>query len=183
MPDNSISIISISISVLALVIALFDFFVSRRALKISEIKQNERKPNLIPYLINGFCLTTNSERLFAFYFSVTNRSSNKNSITRLDLKIVYNDENHNRLNLILQHDNKFKQSIDLPGHAPFSIPVEISAYQTISGWCLFEVNEMIFDNKTIEGYVIMIRDSHDIECTLNPILIPERLINEKKMAQ
>lgn len=172
--ENTIAIISLSIALLAFIISICDFLIARRALKISEIKAIERKPNLIPYLIDGFSLPINNDKLFAFYFSVTNRSSKDNSITRLDLKITYYNDSQNTLNLIFPHDNNIEQGIVLPSHVPFTIPIQIGAHQTISGWGLFKVTDKILENKTIENYEILIRDTYDVEVKLNPILIQER---------
>jgi len=174
-----VSIISLSIALLALIFSIGDYFLARKALRISEMEANERNPNLIPYLIDGFALAFKNYKIFAFYFSVSNRSSNNNSITQLDLKILYNHDDHNVWNLRFRHDKAFEQGLDLPGHTPFSIPIEIDAYQTITGWSLFKVTEKILENKTIDNYEILIRDSHDVEVKLNQILIQERLMDEK----
>ncbi|CAG0943832.1 hypothetical protein BROC_02420 [Candidatus Brocadiaceae bacterium] len=177
--ENTISIISLCIALLALGVSIGDFFLARRALKISEMEAEERNPNLIPYLIDGFVLAFKSYKIFAFYFSVSNRSSNSNAISQLDLKILYNQDDHNMGNLLFRHDKTFEQGLNLPSHASFSIPVEIGAHQTVTGWGLFKVTEKILENKTIDNYKILIRDSHDVGVQLNPILIQERLMDEK----
>jgi len=81
--------------------------------------------------------------------------------------------------LLFRHDKTFEQGLNLPSHAPFSIPVEIGAHQTVTGWGLFKYSEKILENKTIDNYKILIRDSHDVEVQLNPILIQERVMDEK----
>lgn len=103
-PDNTISIISLCIALLALVVSIADFFLARRSIKHSEREADEKNPNLIPYLIDGFAFAFKSHKVFAFYFSVSNRSSNNNAISQLDLKILYSQDNHNMGNLIFRHD-------------------------------------------------------------------------------
>ncbi len=180
--ENTISIISLCIALLALVISIGDFFLARRALKISEMEADERNPNLIPYLIDGFALIFENYKIFAFYFSVKNRSSNSNAISQLDLKILYNQDDHSMGNLLFRHDNAFEQGLNLPSHAPYSLPVELGAYQTVIGWGLFKVTEKVLENKTVDNYTILIRDSHDVDVQLNPILIQERVMDEKQVA-
>lgn len=177
-----ISIISICIAFLAFLVSIGDFFLARRALKLNEMEADNKKPNLIPYLIEGFYFSIKSYRIYAFYFSVINRSSNSNSISNLELKIQYHQNDHNIGNLLFRHDKTFEQGLNLPSHTPFSIPVEIGAHQTVSGWGLFKITENILENKNIDNYRILIRDSHDIEVQLNPILLQERILDEKEVA-
>lgn len=84
MSENTISIISLCVALFALLISLGDFFLARKALNMSKIEANERNPNLIPYLIDGLALAFKSHTIFAFYFSVSNRSSNSNAISQLE---------------------------------------------------------------------------------------------------
>jgi len=179
MSENTISIISLCVALFALLISLGDFFLARKALNMSKIEANERNPNLIPYLIDGLALAFKSHTIFAFYFSVSNRSSNSNAISQLDLQILYNQDDHNMGNLLFRHDKAFEEGLNLPSHSPFSIPVEIGAHQTLIGWGLFKVTKNILENKTIDNYKILIRDSHNIEVQLNPILIQEKVMDEK----
>lgn len=177
--ENTISIISLCIALFALLISIGDFFLARRALKFTEMEADERNPNLIPYLIEGFALNFKNHKIFAFYFSVSNRSNNSNAISELDLQILYTQDDHNMGNLLFRNEKAFEQGLNLPNHPPFSIPTEIGAHQTITGWGLFKVTKGILKEKNIEEYKILIRDSHAIEVQLNPILIQERDADEE----
>jgi len=178
-PENPLSIITLIISILALLISIGDFFIARRALKLNEIEGNEKKPNIVPYLIDSIAVNFKDYKLFAFYFSLSNRSTNSNSISEIELKIIYSQNEHNIGNLIFRHDGILNRELSLPGHQPFSTPTEIGANQTITGWGLFRVPHNLLKEKRVENYEIKTRDTHAIETVIVPILIKEKDFDEK----
>jgi hypothetical protein len=177
-----ISIISLGFAFLAIVISIGGFLLNRRSVKLTENAADDKKPNLVPYLIDGFSINYKGYKIYAFYISISNRSDNGNTIAGLDLQILYNQDNHNTGNLLFCHDNTLSQGSNFPGHPPFSIPAEIGAHKTITGWGLYKITKRILEKKIIESYQIRIIDSHAIEVQLNPILIQEREVDEIQMA-
>lgn len=178
---NTISIISLFVAIIALGISLGNLLINRRAQKLRENEVSMRKPNLVPYLIDGFVLNSNRKniKIYAFSMSVSNRSDKDNSISALELQIVYVQDNHNIGNLLFHHDEALDIALELPGNPPFSIPKEVGAHQTIAGWALFEVDKTLLSGKYIDGYKVRIFDSHGLEVHLDSIILQERKINEE----
>lgn len=173
-----VSTVSLVVAIIALLISAWDFLIARRALKLSETEASLRKPNLVPYLIEGsvFNSKKRGSRLYAFSASVSNRSDNDNAISALELQIDYVQENHSIGNLLFRHDEALGIVLRLPGDPPFSIPKEVGAHQTIAGWALFEVAKPLLSGKYIEGYRIRIFDSHGLEAHLDSTILQEREI-------
>jgi hypothetical protein len=182
MPANTCTFttyLPIIISIIAIGLSIADFVIAKRALRISQIDFEERKPNLVPYLINGFSLIFPDYKIYAFYISVSNRSNNDNGIAEINLKIEFAQEINNLGNLLFQHDDSLVEKIILPSNHPFSMPVEIGAHKTVSGWVLCKASKSILQSKTIENYRIQIIDSHAMLSQVNQIIIQERVANEK----
>jgi hypothetical protein len=156
--EITISIISLGFAFIAIVISIGGFLLNRRSLKLAEIAVDDKKPNLVPYLIDGFSINCKAYKIYAFYFSISNRSDNGNAISELDLQILYIQDDHNVGNLLFRHDNTLSQGLNLPGHNPFSIPAEIGAHKSITGWGLYKISQRIFAKKIIESYQIRIID-------------------------
>jgi hypothetical protein len=54
------------------------------------------------------------------------------------------------------------------------IPTDLSAHQTVLGWCILRVASSIFENiRKLDRHIIAATDSHGIEATVEPILLKE----------
>lgn len=178
--NNVVTIISLAIGGLAFIISILDLIIAKRALALSENDANGRKPLLIPYLIDSFAFNYEKQKLYAFNFSICNRSDNDNSIMQVDLIIEYGQSQSCNGNFIIPHVNT--NLIKLPGNPPFSIPLNIGAHQTISGWGIFKIEDNLIEQKRIDEYKIRIKDSFGKDVWINPIVIQEKNNNEEQIA-
>jgi hypothetical protein len=77
-----IGIASASAAWLALLLSVFNFRTSRKALQLSEKQEERRKPLLVPYLQQGYIWPgpRPNIRVYAFLLSISNRSDNNNAV-------------------------------------------------------------------------------------------------------
>jgi hypothetical protein len=53
-------------------------------------------------------------------------------------------------------------------------PSRVAAHDTISGWCDFIVKPDIIGGHTIDGYQIVLTDSHQGEAAVEPLVVSEK---------
>jgi hypothetical protein len=159
---------------LALILSLVNVRRSRRALRLSERQEERRKPSLVVYLQEGFT-SANAQpgiRVYALLLSVSNRSDNNNAVAEAILHLTYSKQRDNELTV------KFLAKTEIP--IPFqraltrlSLPTRIDAHQTISGWYFFCVDNAILQGAKVERTIVVLRDSHGNEVTIEPMLLRE----------
>lgn len=53
-------------------------------------------------------------------------------------------------------------------------PVRVAAHDTVSGWCDFVVKSGILSGRPIDGYQIVLTDSHQAEKSVDALVISEK---------
>ncbi len=171
------SVIAAIVSAVAAWIATWFSFRSagttRKMYGIAKAQQEGRQPHIVPYLVDGYVRRITNGRVYAFSLSVSNKSDNDNSLSRLELVISYRKGINPPSNIALLHD------ADLTMHLPdstvkaFSIPALLPAHQTAAGSALFELPDTILKGASIERYLITLTDTHDLISSVEPIIIQE----------
>jgi hypothetical protein len=178
-----IALVSLLISFASAVFSLWSTMIAKRSLRLSEEQAKARLPNLVPYLLDGLVRTVNEskKRIYAFSLSLSNRSDSDNSLSALELRIIYNHENGVSSNILMPHDFKLAQDFGLEGSDPFIIPTNINAHGTIAGWAFFKIDNSILRDVIIDKYEIRFLDAHGKESSVEPIILREIIDEEKRM--
>jgi len=157
------TLISASSAVAALLSALYAIRSSRvaqRALEIAEHDHQAKKESLKLYLIDGFNYKNSDNKyIFAFNATVTNLSSENNSIERLELVISFIRKDNTLGHIILQHNDSLYSSLKGIDVTPFKLPHEVGSKAAISHWCLFLFSKEFLSNNRIDKYTIRVTDT------------------------
>src|ERR1700730_1796073 len=86
---------------MALLLSVLNFFMSRKALRISEQQEARRKPSVVAYLQDGYIAVgiKAGSRIYAILISLSNRSDSNNAIAQAVLLLTYVKSNGTQLTL------------------------------------------------------------------------------------
>jgi hypothetical protein len=161
-------------AVAAFVVAVGSFRVSSRALRLSEQQEQRKQPRLFPRLLDShFESMAEGGRVYSFWLSVGNPTDSDNAIAQIEMHLRY---------LI---DGDVSMTVKLPpsslgirdptnDHPRLITPARIAAHDTASGWCNFVVKPGILSGRTIDGYQIVLTDSHQAETSVDALVVSEK---------
>lgn len=165
---NTADLISIGALLTALISLLFSvksFSLSKKAFQQSEIDHKDKYRDVLSYLIDGFRWDSESSQLASFAISYTNNAALSNSFKEIFLQIDYHDQN-GRFNKAKLMPELKRLPIDLKnGYEEISLPINLGAKETKSGWITFKLPTLDKKNINIETYrviAVTIEDKHVI---------------------
>lgn len=166
---------------LALVVSVLSLVIAIRAQRLAERQEARRTPVLKPYLVDGYVRTgADGNRVYAFLLSISNPSDIDNSVANIDLHVAYrraDDDMSMVLKVRASQDSA--SSITKPLESTLLPPQRVDAHQTLTGWAFFGVSREILTDTIIDGYRIVLTDTHGIEAAVEPIVVRE-YVNESK---
>lgn len=179
--------IAIASLLISFALALFVFWsnmIAKRSLRLSEEQAKVRLPQLVPYLMDGRIrrLDERKTKLYAFSLSLSNRSNSDNSLSALELQIIFTRTGNVSSNIFFPHTPTLAQDFGLEGTKSIIIPTHIKAHGTIAGWAFFEIDDSILRDVNIDRYEIRFVDAHGKESNIEPIILRE-IMDEKPLAQ
>lgn len=160
---------------LALILSILSLFVSWRAQRLTERQEERRRPVLVPYLLDGY-VRLNKEpaaRVYAFLLSVSNPADSDNAVAGMDLHLLYTTQASIQMTVKVRADATLGSSFCDGSAPPLTVPARIDAHQTISGWAYFRIQEAILNGAVIDGYSVVLIDSHGGRATVEPIMVRE----------
>lgn len=157
--------------------------IAKRNLQLSEEQAQARKPRLVPYLIDGFvrAAVEGGGRIYAFSVLLSNRADTDNALAAIELTVTYSRRDGTHGSLLLRHNGELLEDFGLDSASPFNLPGRLSAHDTIAGWAMFKLDDSLSGEVDVEGYEIRFLDSHDIECSLEPVILRE-IVDEPAVA-
>lgn len=169
--DNAI-IITISISFIALVVAIFRIKILREKHRIDKEEFANKKSNFSVFLEDCYRVSYSTSKIMNILFSImiTNRSSSKNTIIP-KLEIDYIENNKTRT-VKLSHNNGL---FDKKHHGKidkFTNNIQLDAKDIKSGWIIFQMPENLQD-KRIERYRVIIQDGENNISNAESLLIKD----------
>jgi hypothetical protein len=162
-------------AVAALIVALISLKVSSRALRLSEKQEQRKQPRLVPSLLEShFANLTEGGRVYSFSLSVVNPTDSDNAIAQIEMHLRYLIDGDVSMTVKLP-----LSSVDIcypaaTDHPRLMTPSRIAAHDTAFGWCDFVVKPGILSGRTIEGYQIVLTDSHQAETSIEPLVVSEK---------
>jgi hypothetical protein len=164
---------------IALCVGIFSSWTAKRALALAREQDSRRRPKLVPYLANAYFVRTDNSRIFTYSISVTNPSDIDNSLARIELEVSY--ETNDGLRATIRLPQQPELVSHLRGHRGrvIAAPEGVNAHQAIAGWLLFELKDDLLGGAKIDGYAIILEDSHQIATRLEPGISRELRHEEK----
>jgi hypothetical protein len=167
-------IVVAGMAVAAFIVAVMSFRVSSRALRLSEKQEQRRQPRLIPRLLaSQFENRPEGGRVYSFSLSVGNPTDSDNAIAQIEMHLRYLIDGSTPITV------KLPPSVGSCDRAndtsPRLItPCRVAAHDTVSGWCNFVVTPDILGGRAIEGYQIVLTDSHQADASVDALVVSEK---------
>jgi hypothetical protein len=161
-------------AVAALLVALTSFRVSLHALRLSEKQERRKEPRLVPRLLDSHVENlAGGDRVYSFSLSVGNPTDSGNAIAQVEMHLRYLIDDSASITV------KLPPLVGASGpantiHPRLITPSRIAAHDTVSGWCDFVVKSGILSGHTIDGYRIVLTDSHQAETSVEAFVVSER---------
>lgn len=167
---NWTDIVVAVMAVAAFIVSVGSFRVSSRALRLSEQQEQRKQPRLVPRLLDShFERLSDGGRAYSFSLSVGNPTDSDNAIAHIEMHLRY---------LI---EDAASMTVKLPAcHPPedccgrLTIPSRVAAHDTVSGWCDFRLKPNFLSGRTIDGYRIVLTDSHQTETSVDALVVSEK---------
>lgn len=170
------NIIALASGIAAWIAALFAYTshrTARQSLNLTLQQEARRAPRLVPYLAQGYQRQSDTARLYAVSFSVSNPSDTDNAVVRIELQVVFRTGDGVIVTLRLPHDETVAEAFRRPSVSTFSLPSAISAHQTAAAWAFFKLPHATLGRGIIDDYKICVSDSHALTCDMDVISLRE----------
>lgn len=146
---------------------------ARESLSMAKIEFEERHDSIRAHLID--CLSwdsSKSESIASFACSYSNAANAPNTIIRLELSVHALNSDGTQTTIVLEPtlDNQ----MSLRGIAQLSVPLNLSARSTSSGWISFVIPQYISDTKRIDKYQVVAITSTGRSITLESYILRKR---------
>jgi len=172
--SNWADIATVAIAFLALIVSASSFAVSFWAARLAKKQEDRKRPELVASLVNSYVEFKPDERIFAFLLSICNPSDSDNSVAAVALRVTYDVKPGHPVTVQLPSSttrgDRFSRLKDFN---LLGSPSRVDAHQTVQGWCMFRLPETVLSGGSIEGYSVVVTDSHGMEVGVKPILIQE----------
>ncbi len=161
-------------AIAALLVSLRSLRVSSRALQLSEKQERRKEPRLVPKLLDScFEDLAEGDRAYSLSLSVGNPTDSDNAIAQIEMHLRYRIDDSASITV------KLSPSVGTCSPASsigprLVAPSRIAAHDTISGWCDFIVKPGIVGGHMIDGYKIVLTDSHQVETAVEPFVVSEK---------
>lgn len=174
-PSVIISIVSALTAVLALLVSIISYRLSKKSLSISEHQYQRSTPNMSLYLNEGFTTTSETKeyRYYVFSITATNRSTENNSIVKSEMAVLCSNEEDFISKIIIPHSPAQIDELNMPNLTPLPINIDLMSGNSKSGWLVFKIDRKVLRNKKIDGYKLLFIDSSDNKLELEPIIVRE----------
>jgi hypothetical protein len=175
------SIISLIISVAALLCAIRSAKIASKAYNLSLEQDRRHLPTLEIHLSD--CYIKRDEhanaRLFVFNLAITNKSASDNSVKEISLFIEYQRKEGPLSNISIPHNlgiENIGENLE-----PFTVPFRIDRFSIVSGLAVFKVPNELIHGSIVETYMVRVVDHKGHVSELETILLRE--LDSDKMEQ
>lgn len=159
-------------AVAAFVLSIASYRTASRALWISEQQEQRKRPQLFLSLLDSSIhRAPQGESIYSFWLSIRNPTDSDNALALIEMHIRYVIVGGVSLTVKLPTSSG---SALVGKEARLVIPSRVAAHDTISGWCEFILNPNVINGHTIDGYQIVLTDSHQAETSVEAILVTEK---------
>ncbi len=161
-------------AVAAFIVAVGSYRVSSRALRLSEQQEQRKRPRLFPRLLDShFENLTEGGRVYSFWLSVANPTDSDNAIAQIEMHLRYLIDDDVSITVKLP-PSSVRVCASMGDRPRLIAPSRIAAHDTASGWYDFVIKPAMLSGRTIEGYQIVLTDSHQAEASVDALVVSEK---------
>ena len=179
MSYDLLDLATFTVALLALFVSIGSLFVSRRIAKIEIKKYREYNDPISLYVEDVFWLQDeNIGRLYVFNLTITNSSTQSNSVISVDFHISYSKKGYQLHEKIHKPDvNKQSDSLvqdHAKGLSILNIPCFCQPRGATSGVVYYKVDGEFFRSCSVESYKLVLTTASGDELIHNPVIINGR---------
>jgi len=169
--------VSVTAAIFSASMAFRSSCIAKRALRLSEANQKRLEAPLSLYLADGFRYRTRdqsqSQQILAFSISVTNRSTQANSIVRIELHIDCVLDDGRKVEFIMSHTPLLASRINQAQLTPFDCPSLFVPKESRSRWALFSESGIVPLQARRDAYRIVMTDSDGKTASVTSLILSE----------
>ncbi|WPZ34752.1 hypothetical protein T8K17_01135 [Thalassobaculum sp. OXR-137] len=170
------AVCAVGVAVLALLVSFLSFRNSSAALRLSKAQDERRRPTLKISYRHGYQHVDNVRKIrdYGFLVSIGNPSDIDNSAAQIELHVSYSLRSGEAL--VAKFPCLSERGDVFPSLDEFkqlSSSEQIGAHLTVSGWCLFRVAQDAIADFPINGYKLVVIDTHGNETFLEAGFVKE----------
>lgn len=150
--------------------------IAKRVLRLSEASQMKLEAPLSLYLADGFRHRTGDplqEQILAFSILVTNRSTQANSIVRIELHIDCVSDDGRKVEFIMSHTPLLANRINQAQLTPFDCPSLFAPKESRSRWALFPEQGIVPSQARRDAYRIVMTDSDGKTASVTSLIVSD----------
>jgi hypothetical protein len=174
-PELILACVSVTAAIFSASMAFRSSCIAKRALRLSEANQARLEAPLSLYLADGFRYRTTDQlqeqQILAFSISVTNRSTQANSIVRIELHLDCVLDDGRKIEFILSHTPSLASRINQAQLTPFDCPLLFTPKESKSRWVLFLESGTVPLEARRDAYRIVMTDSDGKTASVTSLIV------------
>ena len=165
-PKDVFDFVVAACAVVAIVVSIVSLRYSKKSLRISEAQELRRIPQLAADLVQSYSEVAKGVRTYSFLLTVRNPTDTDNAISALELRLSYS------LPSGVEAVIKLPPSpLCAPEKDGLSVPCKVVAHDAVSGWCRFLIEPDLLKDGVINGYEVVLTDTHKSVTVVSPIVV------------
>ena len=148
----------------------------KKGFLLAESQEERRRPSLAVYLDKGFVRHVSeqdSSRVYAFLLLISNTSDMNNSVARIDLHLTYIAPTQLKMTVKFPSDLTVAGQFSEDQSHNLMPPFRLDSHRTVAGWICFRADEELLQDTTVEGYAVVVTDSHGNYSTVESVIVRE----------
>ncbi|ARO98226.1 hypothetical protein K08M3_12830 [Vibrio alginolyticus] len=170
--SDSIAIGTLSVAVIACVVAIYSYCTSINMFDIAKSDHAERQKELSLYLIDAYKWKDEEHCFVTFSIRLTNKASCQNGVISIELYLDLLKENRMLSKAKLISNNAINPIKLESAQGVISCPLTLEAKSATIGWVSFEIPKHIVDEFDIDLYTLVATTVDD-----RPISVDTHLVN------
>jgi hypothetical protein len=176
-PELILACVSVAAAIFSACMAFRSSCIAKRALRLNEANQAKQEAPLSLYLAEGFRYRVKDDlqkqQILAFSISVTNRSTQSNSIVRIELHIDCLADDGRKMEFVMTHNPLLAGQINHAQLTPFDCPSLFATKESRSRWALFSESGIVPPHVRRDEYRIVMTDSDGRTASVTSLIVSD----------
>jgi hypothetical protein len=174
-PELILACVSVTAAIFSACMAFRSSCIARRALRLNEANQAKQEAPLSVYLADSFRYRTKGhqqkQQILAFSISVTNRSTQPNSIVRIELHVDCVSDEGRKIEFVMTHNPLLASQIKQAQLTPFDCPSLFATKESRSRWALFSESGIVPPHVRRDAYRIVMTDTDGKTASVTSLIV------------
>jgi hypothetical protein len=175
--ELTLACVSVAAAIFSASMAFRSSCIAKRALRLNEVNQAKQEAPFSLYLADGFRYRTKDQlqkqQILAFSILVTNRSTQPNSIVRIELHIDCVSDEGRKIEFVMTHNPLLASQINQAQLTPFDCPSLFATKESRSRWALFSESGIVPPQIRRDEYRIVMTDSDGRTASVTSLIVSD----------